>query len=268
MPPDRLHEYVSGGFGATPGLYERIRPEYPDAAVDILLRELGIARGRIVVDVGAGTGKLTRMLARTGATVIAVEPLAEMRERLAENVPLAVPFDGTAERMALKDGSAHAITVAQAFHWFDGHRALAEFHRVLAPGARLGLIWNVRDRREPWVDAFDRIVDRVDPDRPDHSTGIWRQAFERSALFGPLQAREVPHAQTLAPSEIVDRAASVSSIASRPEVQRERILDEFRALASTHPDVRGRETVTLPYLTKVYWTERRSPDGTAAVGPL
>jgi len=257
MPDDPLHDYVSRGFGTTTELYEKIRPAYPEAAVAMLLRELGIGRGRIVVDVGAGTGKLTRVLTRTGATVIAVEPLAEMRERLAANVPLAVPFDGTAERMALRDGSAHAITVAQAFHWFDGDRALAEFHRVLAPGGKVGLIWNVRDRRTPWVDAWDRIVDRVDPDRPDHASGAWRLAFERTTLFGPLEAREVAYAQALTPSEIVDRAASVSSIASRPEPERERILDEFRELAATHPDIRGRETVTLPYLTKVYWTERR-----------
>jgi SAM-dependent methyltransferase len=257
MPDEPLHDYVSRGFGPTTDLYERIRPEYPNAAVEILVRELGIARGRIVVDVGAGTGKLTRMLVRAGATVIAVEPLAEMRDRLAENVPLAVPFDGTAERMALRDGSAHAITVAQAFHWFDGDRALAEFHRVLAPGGRVGLVWNVRDRSEPWVDEFDRLLDAVDPDRPDHQTGKWRAAFERTSLFGPLQQRDVPHSQTLTPHELRERAASASSIASLPDAERERVLDRFSELAATHPDIRRRETVTLPYLTKVYWTERR-----------
>ncbi|HEY8830279.1 MAG TPA: methyltransferase domain-containing protein, partial [Candidatus Limnocylindria bacterium] len=204
-----------------------------------------------------GTGKLTRALVRTGATVIAVEPLAEMRERLAESVPLAVPFEGTAERMALRDGSAHAITVAQAFHWFDGDRALAEFHRVLAPGGRLGLIWNVRDRRTPWVAAFDALVDAVDPDRPDHQTGRWRAAFDRTALFAPLEERTVEHAQTLTPGEISERAATVSSIASLPDPERARVLDRFRELAATHPDLRGRATVTLPYLTTVYWTVRR-----------
>ncbi|MHB8630897.1 MAG: class I SAM-dependent methyltransferase [Candidatus Limnocylindria bacterium] len=256
MRNDPLHDYVSRGFGGTAELYEKVRPEYPDAAVEILIRELGIARGRVVVDVGAGTGKLTRMLARTGATVIAVEPLAEMRERLAAAVPLAVPFDGTAEQMALRDGSAHAITVAQAFHWFDGDRALHEFHRVLAAGGMLGLVWNVRDRRAPWVAAFDALVDAVDPDRPDHQTGDWRAAFERTTLFAPLEGRDVEYAQTLAPGEIADRAGTISSIASLPEAERERVLDRFRDLAATHPDIRGRQTVTLPYRSKVYWTRR------------
>jgi len=257
MARQPLHDYVSRGFAPTTELYEKIRPAYPDAAVDILVRELAIAPGRIVVDVGAGTGKLTRALVRTGATVIAVEPLAEMRERLAENVPLAVPFDGSAERMALRDGSAHAITVAQAFHWFDGDRALAEFHRVLVPGGRLGLIWNVRDRRAAWVAAFDALLDGVDPERPDHQTGKWRAAFDRTALFARLVERDVEHTQTLSPSEISDRAATVSSIAALPDGERERVLDRFRELAATHPDIRGRSTVTLPYVTKVYWTERR-----------
>jgi ubiquinone/menaquinone biosynthesis C-methylase UbiE len=257
MSGEPLHDYVSRGFSSTTRLYEQIRPEYPQAAIDILVRELGIARGRTILDVGAGTGKLTRALVSTGATVIAVEPLAEMRERLAESVPLAVPFDGTAERMAIRDGSVHAIAVAQAFHWFDGDRALAEFHRVLAPGGRLGLIWNVRDRRTPWVDAFDTIVDRVDPDRPDHQTGKWRTAFDRTTLYDPLQQQDVPSEQVLTPAGLVDRARTVSSITVLPEPERDRVLDTVRALAATHPDLRGRERFSLPYVTKVYWTAKR-----------
>ena len=257
MGREPLHDYVSRGFGSSTALYEKMRPEYPATAVEILLRELGIARGRIVIDVGAGTGKLTRALVRTGATVIAVEPLTEMRDRLAEQVPLAVPFDGTAERMAIRDASAHAITVAQAFHWFDGERALSEFHRVLAPGGRVGLIWNVRDRREPWVDAFDAIVDRVDPGRPDHETVKWRAAFDRTTLFGPLTLAEVPSEQLLSPAGLVNRALTVSSISALENQERERVLDLVRSLAATHPDLRGREEIRLPYITKVYWTERR-----------
>ena len=257
MRSEPLHDYVSKGFGTTTELYERIRPEYPALAIDILVRELGIGPGKVIVDVGAGTGKLTRALVQTGATLIAVEPLAEMRERLAESVPRAVPFAGTAEHMALRDSSAHAIVAAQAFHWFDGDKALAEFHRVLAPDGRLGLIWNVRDRRAPWVAAFDALVDAVDPDRPDHRTGKWRAALERTTLFGPLAQRDVEYAQTLTPAEIVDRAGTVSSISALPLAERERVLDRFRELAASHPDVRGHETVELPYITKIYWTERR-----------
>lgn len=257
MAKDPLHDYVSKGFGSTTQLYERIRPEYPPEAIDILVRELRIGPGKVVVDVGAGTGKLTRALVPAGATLIAVEPLAEMRERLAESVPRAVPFAGTAEHMALRDGSAHAVVAAQAFHWFDGDQALAEFHRILVPGGRLALVWNVRDRRAKWVDAFNILVESVDPDRPAHETGKWRAAVDRTTLFGPLTERDVEWGQVLVPAEIVDRAASVSSISSLPKAERERVLDRFRELAATHPDIRGHDTVTLPYVTKIYWTERR-----------
>ena len=115
----------------------------------------------------------------------------------------------------------------------------------------------MRDRRTGWVDAFDTIVDRVDPLRPDHQTGTWRSALERTALFTPLEQRDVPYEQPLTPAGIVDRALTVSSIGVLPDAARERVLDEIRALIATHPDLRGRETVSLPYVTKVYWAERR-----------
>lgn len=158
--------------------------------------------------------------------------------------------------MAIRDASVHAILVAQAFHWFDGDRALAEFHRVLVPGGGLGLIWNVRDRRTAWVDAFDTIVERVDPERPDHQTRKWRAAVERTTLFERLQALDVPWEQILTPAGLVDRALTVSSITVLPDAQRERVLDEVRELAATHPDLRGRDSFALPYVTKVYWTTK------------
>ena len=257
MAGDPLHDYVARGFGTSTDLYERVRPEYPPEAIATVVRELRIGPGTVVVDVGAGTGKLTRALVPTGATLIAVEPLAQMRELLAAAVPRAVPFAGTAEHMELRDGSAHAIVAAQAFHWFDGDRALAEFHRVLAPGGRVALVWNVRDRRAAWVDAFDVLLEAVDPDRPAHETGKWRAAVERTTLFGPLHEHTVEWEQPMTPGEIADRAGSTSSIAALPQAEREVVLDRFRHLAATHPDLRDREAITMPYLTKIYWMERR-----------
>lgn len=263
MRDRRLHDLAVRGFGDAGERYERSRPDYPADGVALLVACLGIGPQTTIADVGAGTGKLTRALTATGATVIAVEPLASMRERIAETAPRAVPFDGTAEAMALRDGSIDAITVAQAFHWFDGPRALAEFHRVLRPGGRLGLIWNERDRGTPWVAAFDRIIDAVDPERPDHASGHWRAAFAQTRLFGPLEHQTVPYAQVhTLPDGLVDRMATVSSVAALDPVSGDRVLDEVRQLVRTHPDLAGHARALLPYRTHVYWCTRLD-----AVGP-
>ncbi len=121
------------GVGRAADAYERGRPAYPVPAVAWLAEALGVAPGTVVVDLGAGTGKLTRMLAAYGATLVAVEPVAAMRAKLAASMPGMRALEGTAESMPLPDGSADAVTVGQAFHWFDGERALAEIHRVLRP---------------------------------------------------------------------------------------------------------------------------------------
>lgn len=257
-----LHDLAVRGFGAAGEQYERDRPDYPAAGVALLVEHLAIGPGTTVADVGAGTGKLTRALAATGATVIAVEPIASMRDQIAFTVPRAVPFDGTAEAMALRDGSIDAITVAQAFHWFDGPRALAEFHRVLRPGGRLGLVWNERDRDTPWVAAFDRIIDAVDPERPDHALGRWRPAFADTPLFGPLEHATVPHAQSHAlPEGLIGRMATVSSVAALAPEERAQVFEQVRELVRSHPDLVGRRDVALPYRTQVYWCTRLDSPG-------
>ncbi len=252
-----MHELAVAGFGAMGDLYERARPGYPEEAVAILVRELGIAPGTVVVDVGAGTGKLTRSLTPTGATVIAVEPLADMRERLTLTAPRAVPFDGTAESMPLRSGSAGAIVCAQAFHWFDGARALAEFHRVLRPAGGVGLIWNVRDTRVAWVARLEEIIRSVEPDRPDHQTGRWRAVWDATELFAPLERRTVANAQVLSLEGVIQRVASVSNVAVLPPPARDRVFARVSALLATHPETRERDQVELPYRTEIYLSQRR-----------
>ena len=257
MGDRRLHDLAVRGFGSSGERYEQGRPDYPPAGVALLVAHLGIGPGTTVADVGAGTGKLTRALVASGASVIAVEPLADMRDRIPATAPRAVPFDGTAEAMALRDGSIDAITVAQAFHWFDGPRALAEFHRVLRPGGRLGLIWNERDRDTAWVAAFDRIIDAVDPERPDHALGRWRPAFTGTRLFTPLEHETVPYAQVHSlPDGLVGRMATVSSVAALGAEAQERVFEQVRELVRTHPMLAGRSEITLPYRTHLYWCTR------------
>ena len=133
-PMSELHP-ATRGFAAA-DVYERGRPDYPAAAIAKIVERLGLRPGRTVLDLAAGTGKLTRLLAPSGANVIAVEPVHEMRAELERRVPGIAALAGTAERIPLTDGYVDAVTVGQAFHWFDADKALREIHRVLTPRRR------------------------------------------------------------------------------------------------------------------------------------
>jgi SAM-dependent methyltransferase len=139
-------------FARSAAQYERARPGYAPAAVAFLVGRLGLGPGRVVVDLAAGTGKLARQLGPSGGRVVAVEPLAEMRSFIPAGIEV---LDGTAEAIPLPDDFADAVTVAQAFHWFDAEAALREIERVLRPGGLLALVSN---RREP--SAFDDVLAR------------------------------------------------------------------------------------------------------------
>ena len=179
-------------FGSAAEVYERGRPGYRSEVVAYIADTLDLRPGRVVVDLAAGTGKLTRELVPTGADVIAVEPVAGMRDQLTAVLPGVDVRDGTAEAMPLADGAADAVTVAQAFHWFRGDEALAEISRVLRPGGRLLLAWNRRDLNDPLNGAISELVEEHRGDTPAHATGKWREVFSRTELFGPLHEVQLP----------------------------------------------------------------------------
>ena len=153
-----IHE-AARGFEHAPKPYEIGRPPYPPEAIERLVAELEIEDGKRVLDLAAGTGKLTRLLVPTGAFVVAVEPVEGMRAALMTSLPQVEAVAGTAEAIPLPNGSVDAVTVGQAFHWFDGDAALAEIHRVLRPGGRLGLIWNVKDESVDWIEKLGGIME-------------------------------------------------------------------------------------------------------------
>jgi SAM-dependent methyltransferase len=229
------------GYARSAAAYERGRPGYPPAAVDFLAARLRLGPGRTVVDVAAGTGKLTRPLLTTGAEVVAVEPVAEMRAALPA---AAAPMAGTAEAIPLADGSVHAVTVGQAFHWFDGEAALAEIHRVLRPEGLLALFWNVRVMDDPGHAAIEELIAPHRGDVPSHRSGRWRDALERTTLFGPLEEHSFDNSHDIDAEGLAARVGSTSFIAALDAPEREKVLDGVRALA-------GGGTVTLPYTTEV-----------------
>lgn len=239
------------GFTKGVDAYERGRPSYPAAAVDLIVRELGIGPGTTVVDVGAGTGKFTELLLATGARVIAVEPVEAMRTRITG----ADVRDGTAEALPLGDGEADAAVAAQAFHWFRPAEALAELARVLRPGGGLALVWSSRDARVDWVRRLNEIIRWNAGQIPTYDAGDerWVDVVAASGAFTPVRTAEFPMDHEVDVPTLLDRVASTSYIADMDDAARAVVLDEVRELVAGFP-----ERFVLPHRTYVYWCTTRS----------
>ena len=232
----------SRAFELVPDVYERARPEYPADAIAWLAEELDLRAGRTVLDLGAGTGKLTRALLLTGAHVIAVEPGEAMLGELRRVLPDVEAMVGGAEAIPVGDDTVDAITVGQAFHWFRHDEALPEMHRVLRPHGGVGLIWNARDRQ--W-DVSKLLEEFIPSGRA--APGTWSDELRASDLFGPVEERRFHFTQTLDADGLVDRLLSISFVAAAPEQKRLALQRNVRALVAE----RGGQ-IELPYVTDVY----------------
>lgn len=247
-----IHPVAAAGFQAGADAYERGRPSYPRSAVDWLVSRLGIGAGSTVLDLAAGTGKLTRLLVPSGARVVAVEPVAAMRAALVSNLPAIEVREGAAEDIPLEDSSMDAVTVAQAFHWFRAEEALAEIHRVLRPGGHLGLVWNRRDPDSPVNSVLESVMHAHRYQVPGHRDRRWKAAFEHSSLFGPSEDANFAFHQDLDLDGVVDRVTSVSFVAALDEARREALVSELR-------DELGEWAVPIriDYTTEVHVFRRR-----------
>lgn len=228
---------AASGFDAGAEAYERGRPSYPDEAVAYLVDVLQLGPGKRVLDLAAGTGKLTRLLVPTGAELVAVEPVAGMRSAFESAVPGVEVLDGTAEAIPLPDASVDAVVVAQAFHWFDEDQALAEIARVLRPGGGVALVWNRRDESVPWVAEMSRII---------HWNRGLIPAYDGIEIEG-FTKWSCRYVQPLTHDGLLDRVASVSYIAAMGDRERAGVLAQVSDL------VRGfTEPIPLPYVTEVH----------------
>ncbi|HVC39501.1 MAG TPA: methyltransferase domain-containing protein [Candidatus Dormibacteraeota bacterium] len=246
-----IHPEASLGFARAAGAYERGRPDYPPVAVGWLASRLGLGPGRLVVDLGAGTGKLTRQLVPFGARVIALEPVPEMAAELARAVAGAEVLAASASATTLASGSVDAATAGQSFHWFADQPSLREIHRILRPGGRLGLVWNRRDARSQLWREVAELTAPLRRGAPDHSSGEWRRELGQSGLFLPLESRAFAHQQAATPDQLVDRILSLSYVAAAGAEVQARLQGQLLSLAEEYRTGAG-QTIALPYECEVF----------------
>jgi SAM-dependent methyltransferase len=240
-------------FGSQAEAYERGRPGWPAEAIATLLERWG---ARQVVDLAAGTGKLTRILVEH-ADVTAIEPVDGMRAVLEREVPAAAVIKGTAEAIPLPDASVDAVFVAEAFHWFDLERAPGEIARVLRRGGRLVVLFN-RPRWDDEPPMFTELVETVKAHRlpgPQMSDEVpWREAIE--AQFGPTTEAEAAHDQVSDRELMIAEIASFSSIGGLPPDRLEAALAACRGVLERH----GVDRLTMPLRTHIVVAQKRAGD--------
>jgi len=242
MRERREREAHSRAFDQAAELYDAARPDYPAEAVGWLTE--GVTGP--VVDLGAGTGKLTRALVGAGREVVAVDPSLQMLAVLGERVPEAEARLGSGESLPLPDTSAGLVVAAQAWHWVDPLVAVPEVARVLRPGGRIGLVWNDRDESVEWVRELGELMgsgDAVTGDDEDPVVG---------SPFGALERFDVHWVQALTLDGLLDLARSRSYFITKDPDAQAAVIGSLRRLHAEHPDLAGAETIELPYVTRCY----------------
>ncbi|WP_309134348.1 methyltransferase domain-containing protein [Cellulomonas sp.] len=233
----------ASSFGRGVDAYRAARPGYPDEAV----RWCVPPGARDVLDLAAGTGKLTASLVALGLRVLAVEPDDAMRDALTDALPDVDARSGLAEHTWLPDACVDAVTVGQAWHWFEEPLAAAEVARVLRPGGTLAVLWNDRDESVGWVRALGDLLREAGG--PPEARG---RTFEPGDTFGPVERLDVRWSHPLAAGDVRRLAASRSYALVLPADERVALLDRVDELVATHPQTRGHERVDLPYVTRAY----------------
>jgi SAM-dependent methyltransferase len=251
-----IHHAAELGYQRAAADYERVRPSYPTRSLAVLADALDLRAGRCVAEVGAGTGKFTRLLALTGARVVALEPVAAMRDRLAELLPQVEVVDGLAEATGLPDGAMDAVVAAQAWHWFDPSAALAEVERITHRRGRLGLVWNTLDETVPWVAEYSKIYRQWRTESvPGHRDGRWRRFFDELPGWSPLRAEHVPNPYVTDREGVLGQALTSSVISTLDAASRAQVRHELEAVLDRHKESCG-DRIEIPYVTDLYWTAR------------
>jgi SAM-dependent methyltransferase len=245
----RNKQLLADSFGAIAHDYERARPGYPGEAVEWITG----GHRRVILDVAAGTGKLTAQLSNLGNFVVALEPSLEMLDRLRAAHPHIPAAAGRAEALPFAEGSFDIVTVAQAFHWFDGPVAIAEFARVLRPGGHLVILWNFRDDSVDWVAELSKLIGSEGAEKEKEGS---YDPLPSSSPFGPSTNRTFRLEQPLDPALLVGLVRSRSYVATLPSDEQEALLRKVARLCDEHPALAGRSEFVMPYRTEVFVAEK------------
>lgn len=245
------------GYEIVASAYEKGRPDYPETAIAHFITALKLESGKQVVDLAAGTGKLSKALQESGVALVGVEPVLEMRKVFSRQLPEIPILEGTAEKIPLEDASIDCVVVGTAFHWFDGERALNEIARVLKPRGRLGLIWNIFDNHAAWVQEVRALLEREMPEQNrTHDSLEWKEAFDMSTRFGPLLHLSYSYCFPGTAQDVINRVFSAKVLGMLSAEKREEIVSRVLHILDTHPSTRGKETFDIPYRIEIYWTQK------------
>ncbi|MCI4339685.1 MAG: class I SAM-dependent methyltransferase [Thermoplasmata archaeon] len=250
-----LHPAVQG-FDRSAEKYERGRPGYPEEALDHLRAALHLRPADPVLELGAGTGKFTRALRPWSVRRIALEPVEGMRAVFRRTSDGAELLAGRAESLPFRDATMAAVVAAQSFHWFRQPETLREIHRVLRPSGALGLVWNRRDERVPWVARLGALIDSEVGEIPRTRSESWRGAFDAVPGFGPIATRVFEHVDRLTPAGVIDRVLSISAIGLLSDDRQRTLSGQVRAILEEDPAAVTDGLVGFPYRTEVYVTPK------------
>ncbi|CAF1193497.1 unnamed protein product [Didymodactylos carnosus] len=253
-----IHQTAANGFQLGAEVYERGRPAYPDLVINLICATNPDLCQKTIVDLAAGTGKFTRMLVSAGAKLVtAIEPVESMRRKL-YSIPNIAVLNGTAENIPLVDNSVDIVTVAQAFHWFNGVAALEEIYRVLKPDGKLYLLWNLRDDDTcPWLQDMTKIIDKWQPkDHPHFKTMKWLKVFEDNSLFSSFSYERFSHDQCVTLDILFNRILSSSFISILDDKKKQILLQEVKAFLEQNAQTKEKTKFFVPYMTHVYWCQR------------
>ncbi|MFJ4224957.1 class I SAM-dependent methyltransferase [Microbacterium sp. NPDC089695] len=239
-----VDEALARSFEVIGADYDRYRPGFPADAADLLIPE----RVDTALDLGAGTGKFTRLLLDRAETVIAVEPSEAMLDVLRANLPAVSARAGNAEAIPCPATSVDVVTVAQAFHWFDREPACAEIARVLRPGGILGLLWNHSDPECAW----DRAAHRIAHPAVAEQDGTSASAVEELPGFAFVRRAEIRTVETITRADYLSRWGTVSTFLVASDDRRAQMRSSIESVLDADPTTRGQETLDLPVVTDVF----------------